>query len=188
MVEHKVRDLLLGRDLIECTELDGCFARKEEDVFRLLFGRGSTTEWVYHNVSELDDSILSWNIRTTDRFHQGENGYLLWLLLGSFALLAPLAEPAYCKSLLQGRDRVYLLSGFESLYSYLATVTPDGIRYETTKAVRQRAVWAVFNNSNARVASFEYSKKKEAEDYAAKLKAESKNNQTFFVQLVKEMV
>lgn len=53
------------------------------------------------------------------------------MLLGSLALMAPLADGDYCKSLLAGRDKVYLLSGFESLYSYLATVTADGIQYET---------------------------------------------------------
>jgi hypothetical protein len=130
MVEQKVRDLLLSSELIECTQLDGCFATEVEDPYRLLFGRDSTTERVYHYVRELDDRILSWNDRTTDRSYEGENGYFLWLLLGSLALVAPLADVAYCKSILQGHDRVYLLSGFESLYSYLATVTPGGIRYE----------------------------------------------------------
>jgi hypothetical protein len=57
-------------------------------------------------------------------------------------------------------------------------------RVRTPKVVRQKVVWAVFNNSNQRVASFDYPKKKEAEDHAAKLSADKK--QTFFVQPVKE--
>jgi hypothetical protein len=59
-------------------------------------------------------------------------------------------------------------------------------RSRAAKVVRQKVVWGVFNNSNQRVATFEYPKKKEAEDHAAKLKAESKTNQTYFIQPVKE--
>ena len=36
----------------------------------------------------------------------------------------------------------------------------------------RRVVWGVFNNSNARVETFPYPQKQEAEEYAAKLKAE----------------
>ena len=61
---------------------------------------------------------------------------------------------------------------------------PKPKRVRTPKVVRQKVVWAVFNNSNQRVASFDYPKKKEAEDHAAKLSADKK--QTFFVQPVKE--
>ena len=52
------------------------------------------------------------------------------------------------------------------------------------KTVRMKVVWGVFNNSNQRVAVYDYPKKKEAEEHAAKLKADK--NQTFFVQPVKE--
>jgi hypothetical protein len=55
-----------------------------------------------------------------------------------------------------------------------------------TKSVRQRVVWGVFNNSNARVETFPFPQKKEAEEYAAKLKAEK--GATFFVQPVKEPI
>ena len=61
---------------------------------------------------------------------------------------------------------------------------PKPKRVRTPKVVRQKVVWAVFNNSNQRVASFDYPKKKEAEEHAAKLSADKK--QTFFVQPVKE--
>jgi hypothetical protein len=47
-----------------------------------------------------------------------------------------------------------------------------------------KVVWGVFNNSNARVATYEYPRKREAEEHAARLRAEK--NQTFFVQPVKE--
>jgi hypothetical protein len=61
---------------------------------------------------------------------------------------------------------------------------PKPKRVRTPKVVRQKVVWAVFNNSNQRVASFDYPKKKEAEEHAAKLSADKKS--TFFVQPVKE--
>jgi hypothetical protein len=57
-------------------------------------------------------------------------------------------------------------------------------RSRVTKVPRMKAVWGVFNNSNARVAVFEYPKRKEAEDLAAKLRNDKK--QTHFVQMVKE--
>jgi hypothetical protein len=59
-------------------------------------------------------------------------------------------------------------------------------RTRTTKSVRQRVVWGVFNNSNVRVETFPFPQKKEAEEYAAKLKADK--GATFFVQPVKELI
>jgi hypothetical protein len=59
-------------------------------------------------------------------------------------------------------------------------------RVRAAKVVRQRVVWGVFDNSNRRVATFDYPKKQEAQDHAAKLKSESKTNQTYFIQPVKE--
>jgi hypothetical protein len=63
---------------------------------------------------------------------------------------------------------------------------PKPKRTRAAKVVRQKAVWVVFNNSHAPVAKFDYPKKKEAEEHAAKLKAESKTNQSYFVQMLKE--
>jgi hypothetical protein len=57
-------------------------------------------------------------------------------------------------------------------------------RVRTPKHVRQKVVWVVFDNSSKRIAAYDYPKKKEAEEHAARLKAEK--NQTFFVQPVKE--
>ena len=47
-------------------------------------------------------------------------------------------------------------------------------------------VWGVFNNSNARVQTFSYPQRKEADEYAAKMSADK--NSTFFVQPVKEPI
>jgi hypothetical protein len=59
-------------------------------------------------------------------------------------------------------------------------------RVRTPKVVRQKVVWGVFNNSNQRVATYEYPKRKEADEHAARMTAEKKL--TFFVQPVKEQI
>jgi hypothetical protein len=59
-------------------------------------------------------------------------------------------------------------------------------RTRTPKVVRQRVVWGVFNNSNARVQTFAYPQRKEADEYAAKMSADK--NTTFFVQPIKEPI
>jgi hypothetical protein len=57
-------------------------------------------------------------------------------------------------------------------------------RSRAAKITRMKVVWGVFNNSNQRVAVYEYPKRKEAEDHAARLTADKKS--THFVQPVKE--
>ena len=61
-------------------------------------------------------------------------------------------------------------------------------RTRTPKHVRMKVVWGVFNNSNQCVAKFEYPKRKEADDHAAKLAAAKNPPQPFFVQPVKEPI
>lgn len=63
---------------------------------------------------------------------------------------------------------------------------PKPKRSRTTKQVRMKVVWGVFNNSNQCVAKFEYPKRKEADEHAAKLAAAKTPPQSFFVQPVKE--
>ena len=57
-------------------------------------------------------------------------------------------------------------------------------RSRSAKATRMKVVWGVFNNSNQRVAAYDYPKRKEAEAHAAQLTTEKKS--THFVQPVKE--
>jgi DNA (cytosine-5)-methyltransferase 1 len=61
---------------------------------------------------------------------------------------------------------------------------PKPKRTRTPKQVRMRVVWGVFNNSNQRVSTYDYNKKKEAEEHAAKLMTDKKT--TFFIQPIKE--
>ncbi|HVS39225.1 MAG TPA: hypothetical protein VMS17_26950 [Gemmataceae bacterium] len=63
---------------------------------------------------------------------------------------------------------------------------PKPKRTRTPKVVRQRVVWGVFNNSNARVQTFAYPQRKEADEYAAKMSADK--GSTFFVQPIKEPI
>lgn len=57
-------------------------------------------------------------------------------------------------------------------------------RARSAKIVRKRVVWVVFNNSQQKVATYDYPKKAEAEAHAAKLMADKRS--THFVQPVKE--
>jgi hypothetical protein len=59
-------------------------------------------------------------------------------------------------------------------------------RTRAVKVVRMKVVWGVFNNSNQRVASFDYPKRKDADEMAAKLTVDKKN--THFVQPIKEEI
>jgi hypothetical protein len=59
-------------------------------------------------------------------------------------------------------------------------------RSRTAKVVRMKLVWGVFNNSNARVATYEYRQKQEADEHAARLTTDKKS--THFVQPVKEPI
>lgn len=63
---------------------------------------------------------------------------------------------------------------------------PKPKRTRAPKVVRQKVVWAVFNNSNQRIATYEYPKHQDAIDHATRLQSEKK--QTFFVQPVKEPI
>jgi hypothetical protein len=75
----------------------------------------------------------------------------------------------------------------------VAKAKPKPVKAKTTKSrsrsakvVRMKVVWAVFNNSNQRIATYDYPKRKEADDHAAKLTADKKS--THFVQPVKEPI
>lgn len=55
---------------------------------------------------------------------------------------------------------------------------------KAAKSTRMKVMWGVFNNSNQKVASFDYPRRPEADALAAKLTEDKKN--THFVQPVKE--
>ena len=59
-------------------------------------------------------------------------------------------------------------------------------RARAVKVTRLRLVWGVFNNSNQCVATYEYPRRQEADDHAARLSADKRS--THFVQPVKEPI
>ena len=59
-------------------------------------------------------------------------------------------------------------------------------RTRAAKVTRMKVVWGVFSNTNQRVAVYEYPKRKEADEHAARLTADKKS--THFVQPVKEHI
>jgi hypothetical protein len=65
-----------------------------------------------------------------------------------------------------------------------AKAKPKSKPRRPAKVTRMKVVWGVFNNSNQRVAVYDYPKRKEADEHAARLMADKKS--THFVQPVKE--
>jgi len=59
-------------------------------------------------------------------------------------------------------------------------------RKKVAKVVRRRVVWVVYDNSNKKVAQYDYTRKQDADDHAARLATEKK--QTYFVQPHKEEI
>src|SRR5262245_10497949 len=59
-------------------------------------------------------------------------------------------------------------------------------RKKAVKQIRRRVVWVVFDNSSKKIAQYDYVKKHEADEHAARLQTEKK--QTYFVQPVKEEI
>ena len=68
----------------------------------------------------------------------------------------------------------------------VAKVAKPRSRARAAKIVRMRVVWGVFDNSNRQVASYEYPRKKEAEEHAVRLTTGP--GKTHFVQPVKEPI
>ena len=128
MSEQKLQALLSQEPVVEAGAFEECFTAETENAFNLLFSNAQ--DFADHHVSELSDNILDWTGDSEDDDYHGDNGYLLWLLLGSLALLSPFSDVDYCRRTLQGRDKLYLLSGFEEIFTSLATVTDAGLVYE----------------------------------------------------------
>jgi hypothetical protein len=132
MSEQRLRAVLGGELIIGTSDLEGCYGPEVADPFGQLFGDG-IEELGGGHVSELRDTVLDWTGGGDDQddatdFH-GNSGYLLWLMLGTLALVEPLRDGAFCQSILRGRERLYLLSGYEEIFFHVATVTPSGISY-----------------------------------------------------------
>jgi len=119
---------VFSRNLLICDEIDECFEAKVADPYTLQFG-DNLRSLCRHHVSELDNPIL--NLDHQDGNEDIENcACLLWLTLGSLALIEPFRDNEYCKTILGTAARLYLLAGFESLFFPVCVVTPSGIQFE----------------------------------------------------------
>lgn len=128
MSEKNLRAVLANNLVVGPSDLKKGFGPEVMNPFGHLFGDGRVS-LSDHHVSETDDRLLDWTDHPENDFH-GSNGYLLWLLLGSLALVEPLRDKNYCKTILRGRERIYLLPGYEEIFFFAATITADGILYE----------------------------------------------------------
>lgn len=126
--ESKFRNLVFNDLVIECGAFENCFSAAVGEPFDILFGP-QRREYSEHHVSELDDTLLNWSDDEEMDFHRW-NGYLLWLAVGSLALVDQLRDASYCNRILRGRERIYLLAGYEEIFFYLATITPTGLQFE----------------------------------------------------------
>ncbi|MDY3559630.1 hypothetical protein R5W23_000626, partial [Gemmata sp. JC673] len=118
--EKEFRAAVLREGTVGCSDLERC----------------CTPGWGWgadHNVAELFDDVLSFSRRVSPPYH-GSDGYFLWQVVASSALIAPLSDAVYRADLLQGCERLYLLSGSGDMYVYLATVTPGGVQFESPEA------------------------------------------------------
>ncbi|MGV3721392.1 MAG: hypothetical protein ACO1SX_10835 [Actinomycetota bacterium] len=127
--EEKIRRSLFADAVIDCCFLEECFDQPVDDPFEQLFGDDARKERTYHNVRELKDEILTWNVGGSVDF-QGNSGYLLWLTIGSLALLQLLRDDDYRRRILRGRERLYVLCGYEEIFFYAATATRQGLLFE----------------------------------------------------------
>jgi hypothetical protein len=59
-------------------------------------------------------------------------------------------------------------------------------RARTPKVVRMKIMWGVFSNSHQVIEEFDYPKKKDAEELAAKLTTDKKQGHPFFLQPIKK--
>lgn len=135
--EGKFDSLISSKQVIHSQEFAECYpstvANPKDTLNALYFTGNNRVELVYRNVASLNDGILSWNQNGSYDF-RGDNGYLLWLAVGSLALVEALREPSYCQKILAGRDKLYLLSGFEEIFFHLDTVTAEGLTYNRHRA------------------------------------------------------
>jgi hypothetical protein len=127
MSERKF-NAIFSHNLLICDETDDCFEPEVADPYKLQYG-DNRLSFCDHHISELENPILNWDHH--DNNEDIENcACLLWLTLGSLALIEQLSDSDYCKAVLGTTARLYLLAGFESLFFPVCVVTPVGIQFE----------------------------------------------------------
>ncbi len=86
-------------------------------------------ELCHASMRSLCDEVFAWgDDDSTVHFH-GDNGYFLWLVFGSFALVTMLRDRLFRQICLRSREGIEIHSGFEGLYFPLARVTLAGVTH-----------------------------------------------------------
>ncbi len=127
--EDKLRPLILSETVVGYDELAECLAENHADSETFLSSCPSR-ELSFHHIKELQAHRLNW--RRLPGNYNGDNGYLLWLAFGALALIEPLRNAENCQKFLGNCPRLYLMVGFEEIFFYAGTVTPNGLISETS--------------------------------------------------------
>lgn len=125
--EDRLMKMITLNTVVEYSGFEKCLNFKADNLSNALFSL-ERHNLVDEGVEALNNEVLNWRIEESSNWH-GDNGYLLWLAFGSLALIEALREPSYCRRILSGRDKLYLLSGFEEILFHLDTVTAEGLTY-----------------------------------------------------------
>jgi len=128
--EDKLRKVIFSQSVFDDEDFAECLVDAGEDVEVVLFSH-KPLELSYHNVRNLGHEILNWHTYSNSFDYAGNNGYLLWLTMGTLALIEPLRDIQNCRTILGNCPRIYLLAGYESIFFHAATVTTDGLKFET---------------------------------------------------------
>jgi hypothetical protein len=131
--EDKLRQLILSECVISGAEFAKC-TQAEDNGLR--WPRWPDDHLAYHKLVELNNSTLN-EVYDSSGDHS-ESSYFLWITIGSLALIEPFRDAGICKQVMKGRDKLYLLSGFEEIFTYLATVTANGLLFESSMSPRCR--------------------------------------------------
>lgn len=80
-----------------------------------------------HNVAELEYPLLDWNTdRSGDADWHGKNGEMLWLTVANLALCDVLRDAKFCQSILKGRQKILVISGYEEIFFYVGIISEAG--------------------------------------------------------------
>lgn len=128
--EDKFRKIVFSQNVVDDEDFANCLVEDRADVEVVLFAH-KPLELAYHNVRNLGHEILNWHTYLNSFDYAGDNAYLLWLAMGTLALIEPLRDAQKCRAFLGDCPRVYLLAGYEEIFFYAGTVTPNGLEFET---------------------------------------------------------
>lgn len=101
---------------IQAEDFSQCFRGDSDAALGRFFD--DRAELNYKHVRELGDTMLTWS---GFDFH-GDNGYFLWLVIGTFALFQKAQAGRSREKVSQENGRLHIVAGFEELFAHFATV------------------------------------------------------------------